>query len=81
MLRTLRKAGKSLVITVPKEFACRNGLRAGSRVNVRFLGKELVVESCTRPHHSLADLMAEMPRGLPRIAGWDEMRSVGREKG
>lgn len=29
--------------------------------------------------YELADLMAEMPRGLPRVEGWDEMPSVGLE--
>ena len=27
----------------------------------------------------LADLMAEMPQGLPRAEGWDDMPSVGLE--
>jgi len=27
----------------------------------------------------LADLMAEMPDGLPRVEGWDDMPTVGLE--
>lgn len=37
------------------------------------------IETPTRPRYSLADLMAEMPQGLPRVEGWDEMPSVGSE--
>lgn len=80
-LRTVRKAGKPLVITVLKAFAERNHLREGARVNVRFLRKKMTVESRTRPHYTLAELMAEMPQGLPWVEDWDEMHPVGLEKG
>ena len=33
----------------------------------------------SRPEHELAELMAEMPDGLPRVEGWDEMPTVGLE--
>jgi hypothetical protein len=33
------------------------------------------------PRYKLTDLMAEMPQGLPRVEGWDEMHSVGLENG
>ncbi len=33
------------------------------------------------PRYKLANLMAEMPQGLPRVEGWDEMPSVGLENG
>ena len=32
-----------------------------------------------KPKYRLADLMAEMPDGLPRVEGWDDMPAVGRE--
>lgn len=40
----------------------------------------MTVEAPTRPRYKLADLMAEMPEGLPRIEGWDDMEPVGLEK-
>lgn len=81
MLQTLRKAGGSLVMTVPKAFIEQNGLAEGSQVELHLQGKKMTVEAPTRPRYKLAELMAEMPEGLPRVEGWDEMPAVGREKG
>jgi antitoxin ChpS len=41
----------------------------------------MTVEAPTKPRYKLADLMAEMPQGLPSVEGWDEMPSVGLESG
>ncbi|MDD2988103.1 MAG: AbrB/MazE/SpoVT family DNA-binding domain-containing protein [Zoogloea sp.] len=79
MLQTLRKAGGSLVMTVPKAFIDQNGLGEGSQVELHLLGNKMTVEAPTRPRYKLADLMAEMPQGLPRVEGWDEMPSLGLE--
>jgi len=79
MLQTLRRAGGSLVMTVPKSFVEQNGLAEGSHVELKLLGKKMTVEAPSRPRYKLADLMAEMPEGLPRVEGWDEMPSVGLE--
>lgn len=79
MLQTLRKAGGSLVMTVPKSFIEQNGLSEGSQVELHLHGKKMTVEAPARPHYKLSDLMAEMPEGLPRVEGWDEMSSVGLE--
>jgi antitoxin ChpS len=81
MLQTLRKAGGSLVMTVPKAFIDQNGLSESSQVKLHLLGKTMTVEAPTRPRYKLADLMAEMPEGLPRAEGWDEMPPVGLENG
>ena len=79
MLQTLRRAGGSLVMTVPKVFIEQNGLSDGSQVELHLSGKKMTVEAPSRPRYKLADLMAEMPGGLPRVEGWDEMPSVGLE--
>lgn len=79
MLQTLRKAGGSLVMTVPKAFIDQNGLGEGSQVELHLLGNKMTVEAPTRPRYKLADLMAEMPQGLPRVEGWDDMPSLGLE--
>lgn len=81
MLQTLRKSGGSLVMTVPKAFVEQNGLGEGSQVELQLLGKTMTVEAPTRPRYKLANLMAEMPKGLPRVEGWDALPSVGLEKG
>jgi len=80
MLQTLRKAGGSLVMTVPKVFIDQNGLSDGSQVELHLSGRKMTVEAPTRPRYKLADLMAEMPEGLPRVEGWEETPSVGLEK-
>lgn len=79
MLQTLRRAGGSLVMTVPKAFIEQNDLTDGSQVELHLAGKKMTVEALSRPRYKLADLMAEMPEGLPRVEGWDEMPSVGLE--
>ena len=81
MLQTLRKAGGSLVLTVPKVFVKQNGLGPGSKVDLHLHGKKMTVEAPVRPRYKLAELMAEMPEGLPRAEGWEEMPSVGPENG
>lgn len=79
MLQTLRKAGGSLVMTVPKAFIDQNGLAEGSQVELHLSGKKMTVEAPLRPHYKLSDLMSEMSGGLPRVSGWDEMPSIGLE--
>lgn len=79
MFQTLRKAGGSLVMTVPKAFIDQNGLGEGSQVELHLFGTKMTVEAPTRPRYNLAELMSEMPQGLPRVEGWDEMPSVGLE--
>lgn len=82
MLQTLRKAGGSLVMTVPKTFVEQNGLSEGQQVELRLVGNTMTVQAPSRPRYRLADLMAEMPRKrLPRVEGWDDMPAVGLERG
>jgi len=79
MLQTLRKAGGSLVMTVPKAFVEQNNLGEGSKVELLLQGGTMTVQAPPRPRYKLADLLAEMPEGLPRVEGWEEMPSVGLE--
>jgi antitoxin ChpS len=81
MLQTLRKAGGSLVMTVPKAFIEQNGLTEGSQVELHLAGRSMTVEAPSRPRYKLTDLLAEMPDGLPRIEGWDDMLPAGNEVG
>lgn len=79
MLQPLRKAGDLLVITAPKALIEQNGLGEHSQVELHLLGNKMTVEAPTYPRYKLADLMVEMPQGLPRVDGWDDMTSVGHE--
>lgn len=80
MLQTLRRAGGSLVMTIPKAFTEQNHLNEGSHVSLQLEGNTLTVQAQARPRYNLIDLMAEMPDGLPKVSGWDEMPSVGLEE-
>ena len=80
MLQTLRKAGGSLVMTVPKAFIDQNGLLDGSQVELHFQGRKMTIEAPTRPRYRLSDLLDEMTSDLPRVEGWDDMPIVGMER-
>lgn len=80
MLQTLRRAGGSLVMTVPKAFIEQNQLKDGSQVELSLEGKRMTVDAPTKKKYKLEDLMAEMPAGkLPMAEGWDNIVPVGRE--
>ena len=79
MLQTLRRAGGSLVMTVPKAFIEQNQLQEGSKVDRLLEGARMTVSAPRKRRYSLEDLLAEMPRKLPRVKGWDAMRPVGKE--
>ena len=79
MLQTLRKAGGSLVMTIPKSFIEQNGLSEGSQVDLQFSGRKMTIEAPMRPAYKLVDLMAEMKEGLPMVDGWDKLPDVGLE--
>lgn len=78
MLQTLRRAGGSLVMTVPKAFVEQNHLQDGSQVDLMLEGARMTVSALKR-RYKLEDLLAEMPSELPRVEGWDDMRPVGKE--
>jgi len=67
------------MLTVPKAFVDQNGLTEGSRVELHLAGKKMTIKVASRPRYKVADLMAEMPEGLPRVEGWEDMPPVGEE--
>ena len=79
MLQTLRRAGGSLVMTVPKAFVEQNQLQEGSQVNLLLEGAQMTVSAPRKRRYDLQSLLAEMPAELPRAEGWDEMQPVGKE--
>ena len=79
MLQTLRRAGGSLVMTVPKPFLEQNQLHEGSQVDLLLEGTRMTVSAPQKNRYKLEDLMAERPGELPRVEGWDEMKPVGKE--
>lgn len=79
MMQTLRRAGGSLVMTVPKTFIEQNHLQEGSQVELSVVGPRMTVNAPCKPRYKLEDLLAEMPGQFPRVEGWDDMKPVGKE--
>jgi antitoxin ChpS len=80
MLQSLRKAGGPLVMTIPKAFVEQNRLFDGAQVTLHLSGTTLSVEAPNPPRYRLAELMAEMPDGLPRVDRWEALTAVGLEQ-
>lgn len=80
MRQTLRKAGGSLVMTIPKSFVAQNGLSEGSQVELVLSGKKMMVEAMPKPKYKLNELLAEMPQEFPLVEHWDELQETGLEK-
>lgn len=76
----LRKVGGSVMLTLPPIFLDQLHLQPGAAVGLAIDHGRLIVEPKPKPRYSLAQLMAEMPDGLPRAEGWDELPSVGLER-
>lgn len=79
MEQLLRRAGGSLVMTVPKAFIEQNRLQDGSRVQLELAGAQMTIKASRRPRYALSQLLSEMPGELPMVEGWDSMPAVGLE--
>jgi antitoxin ChpS len=79
MQQTLRRAGGSLVMTVPKAFIEQNQLQEGSQVNLMLEGARMTISAEQKRRYKLQDLLDEMTGELPTVEGWDEMPAVGKE--
>jgi len=79
MLQTLRRAGGSLVMTVPRAFVEQNQLQEGAKVDLLLEGSRMTISVPRKHRYKLEELLAEMPGKLPRVEGWDAMRPVGKE--
>ncbi|MDE2150644.1 MAG: AbrB/MazE/SpoVT family DNA-binding domain-containing protein [Gammaproteobacteria bacterium] len=79
-MATLRKAGGSVMVTVPPFYLKQHGLTAGSVVNVEIKGDELAITP-GKAKLTLADILAAAPRNARRLRapGWDEMPPAGNE--
>ena len=63
----------------PKEIISQLGLEIGDELETEIQGQTIVIKAVKRPKYKLSDLLAEMPDGIPRVEGWDEMPDVGME--
>lgn len=76
---SLRRSGGSLIVTIPQSYIEQNQLQAGAVLSMEISGAELRLKPA-RPRRRLAELLAATPKGLQRVAGWDELPAVGKEQ-
>lgn len=79
---TLRSVGGSVVMAIPKRVLELVHLQAGSQVNIDVRDGRLIVEPITKPHYTLAELMARCDLSQPLNAEereWLEAPAVGAE--
>lgn len=77
---SLRKAGGSVMVTIPPLFLKQTGLTVGSTVEVHTIGDKLTITPA-KPKVMLADILKAAPKDAHKLRaeGWDEMPSMGRE--
>ncbi|MFT4048177.1 MAG: AbrB/MazE/SpoVT family DNA-binding domain-containing protein [Solimonas sp.] len=76
----LRKAGGSVMVTIPPAFLKKTGLKAGSAVEVNATGDKLVVTPA-KVRVTLADILKAAPKDVRKLRaeGWEEMPAAGNE--
>ena len=67
---TLRTAGGSVVMAIPKRILELVNLQSGSMVDIEVKDGHLVIEPIKKPHYKLADLLAQCDFSIP--IGTDE---------
>lgn len=80
-LASLRRAGGSVMVTVPPVYLKETGLTVGAIVNLEVRGNELRVTP-GKKKITLQDILAAAPKDAHKLRepGWDEMRPAGNER-
>lgn len=78
---TLQRRGDEWFVVVPDEFVKQQQLKEGDYVHLLAHSKSESTVGRDRParRYTLKELLAEMPDEVPRVEGWEEMPSAGRE--
>jgi antitoxin component of MazEF toxin-antitoxin module len=74
MKLNIQKWGNSAAIRLPTAMLAQIGAGIGDSVEV-----DPAAFRVAKPKYKLADLLAEMPDGLPMVDGWDTLEPVGKE--
>lgn len=79
---SLQRNGDQWFIVVPDEFVKQHELKEGDPVHLLTPNQPetLVTKGKPARKYSLDELLAEMPKEVPLVEGWDEMPSVGLER-
>lgn len=78
MKLNIQKWGNSAAVRLPASILAQLGVHVGDAFEVDVSNGAATLR-VAKPRYRLEDLMAEMPDGLPRVDGWDEMPAVGLE--
>lgn len=78
MKLNIQKWGNSAAVRLPASMLAQLGIHVGDSFEVEIANGAATLR-VAKPKYRLADLMAGMPDGLPRVEGWDDMPAVGRE--
>ncbi len=78
MRLNIQKWGNSAAVRLPASMLAQLDAHVGDAFVVD-VSRGTATLRVAKPKYQLADLMAEMPDGLPRVEGWDNMPAVGRE--
>lgn len=78
---SLRRAGGSVMVTVPPAYLKQNGLSAGQTVRLEMKGDTLTIRPAAKKRITLAEILRGTPRkaARQRAEGWDEIPAAGRE--
>ena len=79
MKLNIQKWGNSAAVRLPSVMLAQMGARSGDAFEVDVANGQATIR-LARPKYKLADLLAEMPDGLPRVEGWDAMPDVGQKQ-
>lgn len=75
MKLNIQKWGNSAAIRLPTVMLAQIGAGIGDSVEI-----DPAAFRVAKPKYKLADLLAEMPDGLPMADGWDTLEPVGKEE-
>ncbi len=77
---SLRKAGGSVMVTIPPAYLKKTGLTVGSAVEVSASGDKLIIAPA-KSKITLADILKAAPRDARKLraVGWDELPAAGNE--
>lgn len=78
MKLNIKRWGNSAAVRLPASMLGQLGVQVGDSFEVD-VASGVATLRVAKPKCRLADLMAEMPDGLPRVEGWDDMQAVGQE--
>lgn len=78
---SLQRNGDQWFVVVPDEYVKLHELKEGDPVHLltQHQPETLVTKEKPARKYSLEELLAEMPKEVPLVEGWDETGSIGRE--